>query len=93
MPGDHTPAAAYDLARSICRWAERNVVRLREAGHEVDDEVLRYLNRLSDLLWLFGRTPELTPNCAMTRMAAINFRGHGDTMQFLLSFHDSICYE
>src|SRR5262245_32063426 len=59
LPGDHTPAAAYDLARSVCRRAERNVVRLREAGEEVGDDVIRYLNRLSDLLWLFGRTLEL----------------------------------
>jgi cob(I)alamin adenosyltransferase len=59
LPGDHTPAAAYDLARSVCRRAERGVVRLREAGQEVSDEVIRYLNRLSDLLWLFGRALEL----------------------------------
>ncbi len=52
-------AMGYDLARSVCRRAERLVVRLREAGEEVDDEVIRYLNRLSDLLWLFGRTLEL----------------------------------
>jgi cob(I)alamin adenosyltransferase len=59
LPGDHTPAAAYDLARSVCRRAERGVVRLREAGEEVSEEVIRYLNRLSDLLWLLGRTLEL----------------------------------
>jgi cob(I)alamin adenosyltransferase len=59
LPGDHTPSAAYDVARSVCRRAERNVVRLRETGEEVSDEVIRYLNRLSDLLWLCGRTLEL----------------------------------
>ncbi len=59
LPGDHTSAAAYDLARSVCRRAERSVVRLRETGEEVSDEVIRYLNRLSDLLWLFGRALEL----------------------------------
>ena len=59
LPGDHTPAAAYDLARTVCRRAERGVVRLRETGEEVSDEVIRYLNRLSDLLWLLGRTLEL----------------------------------
>jgi cob(I)alamin adenosyltransferase len=59
LPGDHTAAAAYDMARSVCRRAERSVVRLREAGEEVSDEVVRYLNRLSDLLWLFGRALEL----------------------------------
>jgi cob(I)alamin adenosyltransferase len=59
LPGDHTQAAAYDLARSVCRRAERGVVRLGEAGEEVSEEVIRYLNRLSDLLWLFGRVLEL----------------------------------
>jgi cob(I)alamin adenosyltransferase len=59
LPGDHTPAAAYDLARSVCRRAERDVVRLGEVGEEVSEEVIRYLNRLSDLLWLFGRVLEL----------------------------------
>lgn len=59
LPGDHTPAAAFDLARSVCRRAERDVVRLKEAGEEVSEEVIRYLNRLSDLLWLFGRVLEL----------------------------------
>jgi len=51
-----TPAgAAYDLARTICRRAERGVVRLRESGEAFQPEILPYLNRLSDLLWLFGR--------------------------------------
>jgi len=59
LPGDHAPAAAYDLARAVCRRAERGVIRLRESGEEVSDEVVRYLNRLSDLLWLFGRALEL----------------------------------
>jgi cob(I)alamin adenosyltransferase len=59
LPGDHAAAAAYDVARTVCRRAERCVIRLREAGEEVSDEVVRYLNRLSDLLWLFGRLLEL----------------------------------
>ncbi len=59
LPGDHTAAAAYDLARTICRRAERLAVRLAESGSEVDPNVLAYLNRLSDLLWLFARLLEL----------------------------------
>lgn len=59
LPGDHAPAAAYDLARAVCRRAERCVICLRESGEGVSDEVVRYLNRLSDLLWLFGRALEL----------------------------------
>ncbi len=59
LPGDHAAAAAYDVARTVCRRAERSVVRLTEAGGEVPAQVTAYLNRLSDLLWLFGRLLEL----------------------------------
>ncbi len=59
LPGDHAPAAAYDVARTICRRAERAVVRLTETGADVPAPVTVYLNRLSDLLWLFSRLLEL----------------------------------
>jgi cob(I)alamin adenosyltransferase len=55
IPGEDPSSAAYDIARTICRRAERHVVALRTNGVELQDNVLRYLNRLSDLLWLFGR--------------------------------------
>ncbi len=55
LPGEDLASAAYDLARAICRRAERNVVRLMEAGETVSPQVLAYLNRLSDLLWLYAR--------------------------------------
>ena len=58
VSGEHTAAAAYDLARTICRRAERNVVRLVEAGETIEPNILAYLNRLSDLIWLFGRKLE-----------------------------------
>jgi cob(I)alamin adenosyltransferase len=59
LPGDHAAAAAYDVARTVCRRAERCVVRLTESNEEVPPQVTAYLNRLSDLLWLFGRLLEL----------------------------------
>ena len=58
IPGEHRAAAAYDLARTICRRAERSLVRLQESGAAVQPAILAYLNRLSDLLWLFGRKLE-----------------------------------
>lgn len=58
ISGEHTAAAAYDVSRTICRRAERNVVRLVEAGEAVEPTLLAYLYRLSDLLWLFGRKLE-----------------------------------
>src|SRR5689334_13517342 len=59
IPGEHAEAAAYDVARTICRRAERMIVGLGERGTPVQANVLRYLNRLSDVLWLFGRLLEL----------------------------------
>ena len=59
IPGAHRAAAAYDVARTICRRAERSLVRLQESGAAVQPAILSYVNRLSDLLWLFGRKLEL----------------------------------
>src|SRR5215210_2250051 len=59
LPGDHAAAAAFDVARTVCRRAERAVVRLAETGADVNPHVVPYLNRLSDLLWLIGRLLEL----------------------------------
>ena len=59
LPGDHRAAAAFNLARTVCRRAERGVVRLSESGEAIQPSILAYLNRLSDLLWLFARKLEL----------------------------------
>jgi cob(I)alamin adenosyltransferase len=58
ISGEHTAAAAFDVARTICRRAERAIVRLAESGEAVQPGILAYVNRLSDLLWLFGRKLE-----------------------------------
>ncbi len=58
LPGEDPVSAAYDVARTICRRAERLMVGLKEAGDDFQPNVIRYLNRLSDLLWLFGRQIE-----------------------------------
>jgi cob(I)alamin adenosyltransferase len=57
-PGATLGSAALDLARTTCRRAERNVIALRESGQEVNAEIIRYLNRLSDLCWLWARWVE-----------------------------------
>jgi cob(I)alamin adenosyltransferase len=59
LPGAHRESAAYEIARTVCRRAERAAVRLAESGQAVRPEVLAYLNRLSDLVWLFGRLIEV----------------------------------
>jgi len=60
LPGEDTVAAAYDVARTVCRRAERAAVRLSDSGSGecVDPLAVSYINRLSDLLWLFGRLIE-----------------------------------
>ncbi|WP_158823638.1 cob(I)yrinic acid a,c-diamide adenosyltransferase [Granulicella sp. S156] len=58
LPGAHTESAAYEMARTVCRRAERAAVRFIENGGVVQPTVLPYLNRLSDVIWLFGRLIE-----------------------------------
>lgn len=62
IPGEHTGSAAFDLARAVCRRAERAIVRLVESGGVVEPFVLAYINRLSDALWMIGRAIELEAN-------------------------------
>jgi cob(I)alamin adenosyltransferase len=57
-PGGNVNSAALDVARTVCRRAEREVCALKENGQLANDEILIYLNRLSDLLWLFARWSE-----------------------------------
>jgi cob(I)alamin adenosyltransferase len=57
-PGATVNSAALDVARTVCRRAERRVFDLRAAGELPNAEVLIFLNRLSDLLWLFARWAE-----------------------------------
>jgi cob(I)alamin adenosyltransferase len=51
IPGGDLVSAAMDLARTICRRAERHVSALNDPNREI----LRYLNRLSDLCWILAR--------------------------------------
>ncbi|MEX0742767.1 MAG: cob(I)yrinic acid a,c-diamide adenosyltransferase [Actinomycetota bacterium] len=55
VPGANPVSASLDVARAVVRRAERRVVELREGGAEVNDAVVRYLNRLSDLLFVLAR--------------------------------------
>jgi cob(I)alamin adenosyltransferase len=55
VPGANGASAAIDVARTIVRRAERDVVALEDAGRTVNPEVRRYLNRLSDLLFVLAR--------------------------------------
>ena len=58
VPGQSTAGAAIDLARTIVRRAERETVRMRRSGLLPDETPLRYLNRLSDYLFVLARSVE-----------------------------------
>jgi len=58
MPGATMNSAALDVARTVCRRAERCACALKEADEPLNSEIIIYLNRLSDLLWLFARGTE-----------------------------------
>jgi cob(I)alamin adenosyltransferase len=55
VPGANPMSAALDVARAAARRAERRSVEMRDAGKTVGGEVIRYLNRLSDLLFVLAR--------------------------------------
>jgi len=54
IPGATPTSAALDFARTTCRRAERKVAALKDPNVEI----LRYLNRLSDLCWILARVIE-----------------------------------
>jgi cob(I)alamin adenosyltransferase len=55
LPGGTPAAAALHLARTVCRRAERSLVALTEAGETVSAPAMKYVNRLSDLLFVAAR--------------------------------------
>ncbi len=57
-PGACLSSAALDGARTVCRRAERRVCALQEADQLQNSEIIIYLNRLADLLWLLARWVE-----------------------------------
>lgn len=57
-PGDTIQSAALDAARATCRRAERRVCALQDTNQLPNAEIIVYLNRLADLLWLFARWVE-----------------------------------
>ncbi len=58
MPGESVCSSALDVARTVCRRAERRICALIDAGEVGNRQILIYLNRLADLLWLMARWEE-----------------------------------
>jgi cob(I)alamin adenosyltransferase len=57
-PGATQHSAALDVARTVCRRAERRVCEIKSAGEIRNPEIILFLNRLSDVLWLLARQSE-----------------------------------
>lgn len=62
VPGGSVVGAALDVARTVVRRGERQVARLYHEGDVTNPHVLRYLNRLSDLLFILAREIEARDN-------------------------------
>ena len=58
IPGAIPVSAALDFARTTCRRAERHIATVRTNESDFNIEILRYLNRLSDLCWILARYAE-----------------------------------
>jgi cob(I)alamin adenosyltransferase len=58
LPGESMTGAALDLARTAVRRAERRAVALAESGELPDSQVIPYLNRLADLLFVMARAAD-----------------------------------
>jgi cob(I)alamin adenosyltransferase len=54
LPGGHTVVSYCHIARTICRRAERSLIRLNTNG-PLDEIIIRYINRLSDYLFVLAR--------------------------------------
>ena len=72
LPGGAPAAAALHVARGVCRRAERRLVTLA-AEHPVRGELLRYLNRLSDLLFVLARSVNRA-----NRVGDVTWEQHGN---------------
>jgi cob(I)alamin adenosyltransferase len=57
-PGANSAAAGLDLARTVGRRAERHICALQEDGQLANPQIVMFLNRLSDVLWLLARWAE-----------------------------------
>lgn len=58
VPGESTPGAALDVSRTVVRRTERAAVALAEEGTPINAEIIRYLNRLSSLLFIIARAED-----------------------------------
>jgi cob(I)alamin adenosyltransferase len=66
VPGETPTSAALELARTILRRAERRAVALQRDGLVPGPNLIPYLNRLADLIWVLARAAERAESRAAT---------------------------
>lgn len=83
VPGETRLSAALELARTIVRRAERRAVTVRRADPVENDQLVPYLNRLADLLWIVARAAEQGESRTATpsRTGAAPRRRHDDPVE------------
>jgi cob(I)alamin adenosyltransferase len=83
VPGETRVSAALELARTLVRRAERRAVTLQRMGALPSGQVLPYLNRLADLLWILARAAEQAEAkpAAMARTIDRTARKRADTVR------------
>ena len=72
IPGDSIAGAALEVARTVVRRAERLVTRLTHDGELRDETAMRYLNRLSSLLFVMGRIEDKAAGVTSFTLASEN---------------------
>lgn len=70
LPGESTPSATLDVARTVVRRGERQVVALARTGYVLNPHILGYLNRLSSLLFIAARVEDGAAGSAPRRAKA-----------------------
>ncbi len=63
LPGGNPTGAALHVARTICRRGERRLTEIIELGESINDESLRFVNRLSDTLFTLARWTNFRAGC------------------------------
>ena len=62
LPGTSTISATIDFSRTIIRTSERRVVEIKESANLINPQILIFLNRISDLLFVLGRYHDRNQN-------------------------------
>jgi cob(I)alamin adenosyltransferase len=70
VPGDSPAGAAFDLARTVVRRAERRLVELFQRGDIQNPDILRYINRLSSLCFVLEQLENKAAGVTKTTLAS-----------------------